>query len=76
MASASTKIASGSAPIASPSPSTRLRVLKPPESSERGSAEKTSSSAFWITIDRPKVTTSDGNGSRPSVPLSTQRCSA
>ena len=46
------------------------------ESSERGSAVKISSSAFWTTIDSPKVTTSEGSGSLPSVPLSTQRCSA
>ena len=52
--------------------SARLCVLKPPMSSERGSAENISSSRFWITIDSPKVTTSDGSGSRPSVPLSTR----
>ena len=46
-----------------------------PASSERGSAEYTSSSRFWMMIARPKVTTSDGSGSRPSVPFSTKRCS-
>ena len=55
----------------SPPPSDTLCVLRPEVSMDRGSAEKSSSSRFWMTIESPKVTTSDGSGSRPSVPLST-----
>ena len=40
-------------------------MFSPPVSIDRGSAENSSSSAFWITIDRPKVTTSEGSGSLP-----------
>ncbi len=75
-ASATASTISGSTPSDSDSPSARPRVPRPPVSMARGSAENSSSSRFWITIDRPKVTTSEGSGSLPSVPLSTQRCSA
>ena len=40
-------------------------MFSPPLSIDRGSAENSSSSAFWITIDRPKVTTSEGSGISP-----------
>ncbi len=59
-----------------PPGSVTLCVFNPAVSIERGSAENSSSSRFWITIARPKVTTSDGSGSLPSVPLSTVRCTA
>ncbi|MCY1561429.1 hypothetical protein D9M68_986850 [compost metagenome] len=62
---------SGSTPSESVSPSATPCVLSPPVSMARGSAENSSSSRFWMTIDKPKVTTSEGSGSLPSVPLST-----
>jgi hypothetical protein len=71
---ASTAIASttsGSTPSDSDSPMESPSVLRPPVSIDRGSAENSSKSRFWITIERPKVTTSEGSGSLPSVPLST-----
>ena len=70
---ARTKIASGRSPTATSPGRVTLAVLSPPVSIDRGSAENSSSRAFWITIDRPKVTTSEGSGSFPSVPFSTPR---
>ncbi len=67
---------SGNQPRASPSTTCRLAVSSPPALIERESAEKISSSAFWITIDSPKVTSRGGRMSLPSVRFSTPRCKA
>ena len=75
-ASATASTISGSTPTDRPPPRASPRVSRPPVSIERGSAENSSSSRFWTTIASPKVTTSEGSGSLPSVPLSTKRCSA
>ena len=44
-----------------------------PRRSARESAENSSSSTFWMMIDRPKVTSSGGRMSGPSVRFSTPR---
>ena len=46
-----------------------------PASSPCESAEKPLSSAFWMMIDRPKVTTMGRVSSVPRVKLSSPRCS-
>ena len=40
------------------------------------SAESVSKRPFWMMIDSPKVTSSGGRMSRPSVRLSSANCSA
>ena len=47
-----------------------------PACSRWESAEKISSSRFWMMIDRPKVTSSGGMGPSSSAKLSRPRCSA
>ena len=65
-ASAAAKIGERQPPTAMPPASARLARLEARRCSiERGSAENSSSSTFWITIDSPKVTTSEGSGSPP-----------
>ena len=75
-ASAERKTRSGNQPIAIRSPTAMLAVSNAPTWSRRVSAENTSSRTFWITIERPKVTSSGGRMSRPRVKLRMPRCSA
>ena len=72
---ASAKVSSGNAPTASPPPRGTLAVSIPPGFSRRESAEKISSSPFWITIDSPKVTSTAGRIPRPNRRLSANRWS-
>ena len=73
---AETSVSSGMTPIARPPPSAIEAVSIAPSRSRRLSAEKASSSPFWMMIDRPKVTSSGGSRSRPKVRLSSTCCSA
>ncbi len=52
-----------------------LVVSMLPASRPCESAENFSSSAFWMMIDRPNVTTMGRVSSVPSVKLSSPRCS-
>ncbi len=54
----------------------KLAVSMAPACSRRLSALKISSNPFWMITERPKVTSSGGNRSSPSVRLSTRRCNA
>ena len=63
-------------PTAMPPPSGIEAVSMAPSGSRRLSAEKASSSPFWMMIDRPKVTSSGGRMSAPSVRLRSSVCSA
>ena len=74
MAQAKTII--GNTPTASPSTICRLAVWSAPAGSFWLSAEKISSRAFWMMIDRPKVTSNGGRISGPRVKLSRPRWSA
>ena len=74
-ASATAKMTSGNQPTARSSPRCKLAVRSPPTSSARESAENSSSSTFWMMMDRPKVTSKGGRMSGPSVRFSTPRWS-
>ena len=67
---------SGSTPTASPPPIWMLAISIVPACSLRLSAVNSSSSAFWMMTESPKVTSSGGSRSSPSVRLSMPRWSA
>ena len=71
---ATAKVSRGNQPTASPPPRARLAVSIPPGFSRRESAENASSNPFWITIERPNVTSTAGRMPRSSSRLSTSRC--
>ncbi len=76
ISTATPSVMNGNHPMASPPPSERLAVSMPPGSSRRESAEKVSSSAFWMMIESPNVTRIGGRMPRPSRRLRTSICSA
>ena len=61
-------------PMAMPPPSGSEAVSSPPAESRRESAEKASSSPFWMMIDRPKVISSGGRMSAPIARLRMMAC--
>ena len=67
ISTAAPSVMKGNQPMASPDdPSDRLAVSMPPGFSRRESAEKVSSSAFWMMMDKPNVTRIGGRMPRPS----------
>ena len=73
-AMAEKKVISGMMPAVTGPRSTEALSSLPAET-RRLSAENPSSRPFWMTIDRPKVTSSGGRISLPSVRLSRKNCS-
>ena len=74
-ATAEKKVISGMMPTVT-GPRLTDALSRLPAKTRRLSAEKPSSRPFWMTIDRPKVTSSGGRISLPSVRLSRKYCSA
>ena len=73
ISTATASVMKGNQPMASPPPSARLAVSMPPGFSRRESAEKVSSSTFWMMMESPNVTRIGGRMPRPSRRLRTQR---
>ena len=71
---AATRLSSGMMPTAMPPPSGSETPASSPIGSRRVSAEKASRRPFWMMIDRPKVTSSGGRMSVPSVRFRSKRC--
>ena len=76
ISTATASVMNGNQPMARPPPSDRLAVSMPPGFSRRESAEKVSSSAFWMMMENPNVTRIGGRMPRPRRRLRTSIWSA
>src|SRR5262249_7796262 len=72
-ATASTNVSKENQPTASPPPRAALAVSIPPGFRRCESAENVWSNPFWITTEKPNVTSTAGRTPRPSSRLSTSR---
>ena len=75
-ATATTNWMNGSTPTQMPCATCTVWISMAPALSLRLSAVNSSKRPFWMMIERPKVTSSGGKMSSPSVKLSSPRCSA